>query len=37
MVAVRPGHLQKLEGREMDVIERDIKRAAVIKEKLTVV
>jgi len=37
MVAVRPAHLQKLEGREMDVVERDIKRAAVIKEKLTVV
>ena len=37
MVTVRPAHLQKLEGREMDVVERDIKRAAVIKEKLTVV
>jgi len=37
MVAVRPAHLQKLGGREMDIVERDIKRAAVIKEKLTVV
>ncbi len=35
MVAVRPAHLQKLGGREMEVVERDIKRAAVIKEKLT--
>jgi protein arginine kinase len=37
MVAVRPAHLQKLGGREMDVVERDIKRAEVIKEKLTAV
>lgn len=35
MVSVRPAHLQKLEGREMDVLERDIKRASVIKEKLS--
>jgi protein arginine kinase len=34
MVAVKPAHLQKLGGREMDVLERDIKRAEVIKEKL---
>jgi protein arginine kinase len=37
MVAVRPAHLQKLGGREMDPIERDIKRAEVIKEMLTTV
>jgi len=37
MVEVRPAHLQKLGGLEMDVVERDIKRASVIKEKLTVV
>jgi protein arginine kinase len=36
MVAVRPSHLQKLGGREMDLMERDIKRAEVIKEKITV-
>lgn len=35
MVAVRPAHLQKQGGREMDVLERDVKRASVIKEKLT--
>jgi protein arginine kinase len=34
MVAVRPGHLQKQAGQDMDTIERDIKRAEVIKEKL---
>lgn len=37
MVAVRPAHLQKRGGREMDTAERDIKRAEVIKEKLTFV
>jgi len=37
MVAVRPAHLQKRGGREMDTVERDIKRAEVIKEKLTFV
>ena len=35
MVAIRPAHLQKLGGHEMDVAERDIKRAEVIKAKLT--
>jgi Arginine kinase len=35
MVAVRPAHLQKLGGRAMETIERDIKRAAVVKAKLT--
>jgi protein arginine kinase len=34
IVAIRPAHLQKLGGREMDVIERDIRRAEVIKTKL---
>jgi protein arginine kinase len=37
MVEVRPAHLQKRTGQDMDAIERDIKRAEVIKEKLTVV
>lgn len=35
MVNVRPAHLQKLGGREMNVLERDIRRAEVIKGKLT--
>ena len=37
MVAVRPAHLQQLGGQEMDMAERDIKRASVIKARLTVV
>lgn len=37
MVAIRPAHLQKQGGREMDTLERDIKRAEVIKAKLTTV
>jgi len=37
MVLVRPAHLQKLGGREMDMLERDVKRAEVIKDKLIVV
>ncbi len=35
MVAIRPAHLQKIGGREMDVMQRDILRAEVIKEKLS--
>ncbi len=35
MVAIRPAHLQKFGGREMDNMERDIKRAEVIKDKFT--
>lgn len=34
MVDVRPAHLQKRTGQEMDAMERDIKRAEVIKKKL---
>ena len=34
LVAIRPAHLQKRVGREMEPFERDIKRAEVIKEKL---
>ncbi len=34
MIAVRPAHLQKQTGLDMDAIERDIKRAEVIKGKL---
>lgn len=34
VVAIRPAHLQKKKGQEMDAVERDIERAAVIKEKL---
>jgi len=37
MVAIRPAHLQKWGGREMDAIERDIKRAEVIQAKMTTV
>jgi protein arginine kinase len=33
-VAIRPAHLQKKVGQEMDSVQRDIKRAEVIKEKL---
>ncbi|MDD4801332.1 MAG: protein arginine kinase [Syntrophomonas sp.] len=34
MVEVKPAHMQKRTGKEMDAIERDIKRAEVIKKKL---
>lgn len=34
LVAIRPAHLQRKVGREMEAFERDIKRAEVIKEKL---
>ncbi len=34
VVAIRPAHLQKKTGKEMDAIDRDIVRAGVIKEKL---
>lgn len=34
IVALRPAHLQKKAGKEMDAAERDIKRAEVIKERL---
>ena len=34
LVAIRPAHLQKKAGREMESFERDVKRAEVIKEKL---
>lgn len=35
VVAIRPAHLQKRAGQEMDPVSRDINRAEVIKEKLT--
>jgi len=35
IVAIRPAHLQKMAGREMDSDERDIFRARVIKDMLT--
>lgn len=34
VVAIRPAHLQKKAGRDMDATQRDVERAAVIKEKL---
>ncbi|HNX28107.1 MAG TPA: protein arginine kinase [Syntrophomonadaceae bacterium] len=34
LVAIRPAHLQRKVGAEMEAYERDIKRAEVIKEKL---
>jgi protein arginine kinase len=34
IVAIRPAHLQRKAGTEMEAFERDIKRAGVIKEKL---
>lgn len=34
VIAIRPAHLQKRADREMDALERDIKRAEVIQEKL---
>ncbi|MDD2585174.1 MAG: protein arginine kinase [Syntrophomonadaceae bacterium] len=34
IVALRPAHLQKKAGKEMDAFNRDIKRASVIQEKL---
>lgn len=33
-VVIRPAHLQKIAGQEMDSVERDVKRAEVIKAKL---
>jgi len=35
MVAIRPAHLQKIGGQTMDVLQRDVLRAAVIQEKLS--
>lgn len=34
LVAIRPGYLQKLAGRELDPSERDIKRAELVRAKL---
>lgn len=34
IVALRPAHLQKKAGKEMEAFERDVKRAEVIKEKI---
>ncbi len=34
IVAIRPAHLQRAAGREMDPVERDLKRAEIIREKL---
>lgn len=34
VIAIRPAHLQKKAGKEMDAFHRDIKRAEVIKERL---
>lgn len=34
LVAIRPAHLQRKAGAEMEAFERDIKRAGVIKDKL---
>ncbi|MGI5911367.1 MAG: protein arginine kinase [Syntrophomonadaceae bacterium] len=36
MVAIRPAHLQRKAGKEMDAFQRDIKRAEVIQETLAV-
>lgn len=35
MVAMQPAFLQKLEGRELDAADRDIRRAAMIRSRLT--
>lgn len=35
IVALRPAHLQKKAGQEMDAFHRDVKRAGVIQEKLS--
>lgn len=34
IIAIRPAHLQKTSGREMDALKRDIERAEVVKGKL---
>ena len=34
-IMIQPAHLQKLEGRRLSVAERDIKRAEVIRQKLS--
>lgn len=36
MVAIRPAHLQKIVGHPIEAVQRDLLRAAVIKEKLSV-
>jgi len=36
MVLTRPSHLQKMEGREMESVERDMVRATFVREKLGV-
>jgi len=35
LVLIRPAHLQKYEGRELDAMDRDMIRAVVIREKLS--
>lgn len=34
MVLIQPGYLQKLAGQEMSALDRDVKRASIIREKL---
>lgn len=36
MIAMQPAFLQKLEGRELDAMERDVRRAALIRSRLSV-
>ncbi len=36
MVAIRPAHLQKIGGHPMEAVQRDLLRAAIIKERLSV-
>lgn len=33
-IMIQPAHLQKIEGKKLDPLERDVKRASVIREKL---
>jgi protein arginine kinase len=34
-IMIQPAHLQKLEGKKLGTLERDTKRAQVIRERLT--
>ena len=36
MILIRPAHIQKIHGRELDIVERDIKRAELIQNRLSI-
>jgi len=36
MIMIRPAHIQKIHGRELDVVERDVKRAELVQNRLNI-